>query len=89
MGVFDVRMLLPSSYQVVAKLLLSIPSIRELLDKMVIPKSAKEMREFCGQKETGLDSEMGAGPYFFAKTQIKFGFLIDLHYLCRILKIML
>lgn len=51
MGVFDVRMLLPSSYQVVAKLLLSIPSIRELLDKMVIPKSAKEMREFCGQKE--------------------------------------
>jgi len=71
MGVFDVRMLLPSSYQVVAKLLLSIPSIRELLDKMVIPKSAKEMREFCGQKEAGLDSEMGAGPSFCKKNVVK------------------
>ncbi len=45
-----VTKLLPSSYQVVAKLSLSIPSIRELLGKMVIPMSAKEMREFCGQK---------------------------------------
>ena len=40
-----------SSHQVVAKLSLSIPTITDLLQKMVNPMSAKEMRQFCGQKE--------------------------------------
>ena len=39
-----------SNNQVVAKLSLSIPVIGDLLQKMVAPMSAKEMREFCGQK---------------------------------------
>ena len=40
-----------SSHQVVAKLSLSIPTITDLLQKMVNPMSAKEMRQFCGQKD--------------------------------------
>ena len=39
-----------SSYQVVTKLSLSIPMIADLLLKMAEPMSAKEMRQFCGQK---------------------------------------
>lgn len=40
-----------SSHQVVAKLSLSIPTITDLLQKMVNPMSAKDMRQFCGQKD--------------------------------------
>ena len=40
-----------SSHQVVTKLSLSIPTIGELLRKMVKPMSAREMRDFCGQKD--------------------------------------
>ena len=40
-----------SSHQVVAKLSLSIPTIIDLLQKMVNPMSAKDMRQFCGQKD--------------------------------------
>lgn len=39
-----------SSHQVIVKLSLSIPNICVLLQKMVTPMSAKEMRNFCGQK---------------------------------------
>ena len=46
-----VTKLSPSSHQVVTKLSSSIPMIFELLRKMVDPMSAKEMREFCGQKD--------------------------------------
>lgn len=45
-----VTKLLLSNNQVVTKLSLSIPVIGDLLQKMVDPMSAKEMREFCGQK---------------------------------------
>ena len=48
---------------------------------------AEERKGTCFIIEPDLGKR--CGPYFFAKTQIKFGFLIDLHYLCRILKIML
>lgn len=41
----------PSSHQVVAKLSSSIPVLFELLRKMANPMSAREMREFCGQKD--------------------------------------
>lgn len=40
-----------SNHQVVTKLSLSIPVLEGLLEKMVVPMSAKEMREFCGQKD--------------------------------------
>ena len=30
---------------------LSIPILESLLEKMIVPMSAKEMREFCGQKD--------------------------------------
>lgn len=40
-----------SSHQVVTKLSSSIPVLFELLRKMVDPVSAKEMREFCNQKD--------------------------------------
>lgn len=40
-----------SSHQVVTKLSLSIPVLEGLLAKMVAPMSAKEMREYCGQKD--------------------------------------
>ena len=40
-----------STHQVVTKLSLSIPMIGELLQKMAEPMSAKEMRQFCGQKD--------------------------------------
>ncbi len=40
-----------SSHQVVTKLSLSIPLLESLLAKMVEPMSAKQMREFCGQKD--------------------------------------
>lgn len=41
-----------SNHQVVVKLSLSIPNIGELLRKMVSPMSAKNMRLFCGQKDS-------------------------------------
>lgn len=41
-----------SSHQVVVKLSLSIPRIIDLLQKMVSPMSAKEMRQFCNQKDS-------------------------------------
>ena len=41
-----------SSHQVVAKLSLSIPLTFELLKKMINPMSAKEMRNFCGLKDS-------------------------------------
>ena len=40
------------NHQVVVKLSLSIPNIGELLRKMVSPMSAKNMRLFCGQKDS-------------------------------------
>lgn len=40
-----------SSHQVVTKLSLSIPMIGELLQKMAEPMSAKDMRQFCRQKD--------------------------------------
>lgn len=40
-----------SSHQVVTKLSLSIPSIGDLLRRMVKPMSAKAMREICGQRD--------------------------------------
>lgn len=40
-----------SSHQVVTKLSSSIPMIGEMLQKMIEPMSAKEMREFCGKKD--------------------------------------
>lgn len=46
-----VTKLSPSSHQVVTKLSSSIPVIFELLGKMANPMSAREMREFCGQKD--------------------------------------
>jgi predicted HTH transcriptional regulator len=46
-----VTKLSPSCHQVVTKLSSSIPVIFELLRKMAEPMSAKEMREFCGQKD--------------------------------------
>ena len=46
-----VTKLSPSCHQVVTKLSSSIPMIGELLHKMTVPMSAKEMREFCGQKD--------------------------------------
>lgn len=47
----EVAKLSPSSHQVVTKLSSSIPVLFELLKKMAEPMSAKEMREFCGQKD--------------------------------------
>ena len=41
-----------SNHQVIIKLSLSIPNICELLRKMVSPMSAKDMRQFCGQKDS-------------------------------------
>lgn len=41
-----------SSHQVVIKLSLNIPMIIDLPRKMVNPISAKEMRQFCGQKDS-------------------------------------
>lgn len=41
-----------SNHQVIVKLSLSIPNIGELLRKMVSPMSAKNMRHFCGQKDS-------------------------------------
>lgn len=40
-----------SSHQVVIKLSSSIPQIGDLLRKMFVPMSAKEMRQFCGLKD--------------------------------------
>lgn len=40
-----------SSHQVVVKLSPSIPMISDLLEKMITPMSAKEMRQFCGLKD--------------------------------------
>ena len=40
-----------SSHQVVTKLSSSIPMICDLLEKMISPMSAKEMRQFCGLKD--------------------------------------
>ena len=48
----DVTKLSLSNHQVIVKLSLSIPNISELLRKMVNPMSAKEMRRFCGQKDS-------------------------------------
>ena len=47
----EVAKLSPSCHQVVAKLSSSVPMLFELLKKMAEPMSAKEMREFCGQKD--------------------------------------
>ncbi len=47
----EVAKLSPSCHQVVTKLSSSIPVLFELLKKMAEPMSAKEMREFCGQKD--------------------------------------
>lgn len=41
-----------SNRQVIAKLSLSMPIIIDLLKKMVCPMSAKEMRQFCEQKDS-------------------------------------
>lgn len=41
-----------SSHQVIVKLSLSIPNICELLQKMISPMSAKDMRSFCEQKDS-------------------------------------
>ena len=41
-----------SSHQVVIKLSLSVPVVCELLEKMVNPLSAKEMRAFCNLKDS-------------------------------------
>ena len=41
-----------SSHQVIVKLSLSIPMTIELLRKMVTPMSAKDMRHFCGQRDS-------------------------------------
>lgn len=41
-----------SNHQVIAKLSLSIPNIGDLLRKMISPMSAKNMRHFCGQKDS-------------------------------------
>lgn len=41
-----------SNHQVIVKLSLSIPNIGELLRKMASPMSAKNMRLFCGQKDS-------------------------------------
>ena len=41
-----------SSHHVIAKLSLSVPMTVELLRKMVTPLSAKDMRQFCGQKDS-------------------------------------
>ena len=41
-----------SSHQVIVKLSLSVPMTIELLRKMVTPMSAKDMRHFCGQKDS-------------------------------------
>jgi len=41
----------PSGHQVVAKLSPSIPKIKETLQKMTEPMSAKDMRFLCGQKD--------------------------------------
>ena len=41
-----------SSHQVIIKLSSSIPSIGALLQNMVKPMSAKEMRQFCGLKDS-------------------------------------
>ena len=47
----EVTKLSLSSHQVVTKLSLSIPMIDELLIKMTEPMSAKDMRDFCNQKD--------------------------------------
>ena len=41
-----------SSHQVVVKLSLSIPKIGDLLKNMITPMAAKDMRYFCGQKDS-------------------------------------
>lgn len=41
-----------SNHQVVAKLSLSIPLTIKLLERMVEPMSAKDMRQFCGMKDS-------------------------------------
>lgn len=41
-----------SNHQVIVKLSLSIPNIGDLLRQMVSPMSAKNMRHFCGQKDS-------------------------------------
>ncbi len=41
-----------SSHKVIVKLSLSIPNVSELLQKMVAPMSAKDMRKFCGLKDS-------------------------------------
>ena len=41
-----------SNHQVIVKLSLSIPNICELLQMMVSPMSAKDMSNFCGQKDS-------------------------------------
>ena len=40
-----------SSHQVVVKLSSSIPMVYDLLEMMIKPMSAKEMRQFCGLKD--------------------------------------
>ena len=56
-----------SGHQVIVKLSLSIPNIRELLQKMVVPMSARDMRSFCGLKDSTyfkanvIDSLIAAG----------------------------
>lgn len=41
-----------SSHQVITKLSPSIPNIVEMLQKMITPIPAKEMRSFCGLKDS-------------------------------------
>lgn len=41
----------PSSHPVVVKLSSSIPMVYDLLEMMIKPMSAKEMRQFCGLKD--------------------------------------
>lgn len=41
-----------SNHQVIVKLSLSLPNIGDMLRQMVSPMSAKNMRHFCGQKDS-------------------------------------
>ncbi len=56
-----------SSHQVVVKLSPSVPRLKEMLQKMVEPMSAKDMRNLCGQKDHSyfksnvIDPLLGAG----------------------------
>lgn len=56
-----------SSHQAVVKLSPSVPRLKEMLQKMVEPMSAKDMRNLCGQKDHSyfksnvIDPLLGAG----------------------------